>query len=140
MITIAAAFGISRIAFTQEAVSEHLWLLYYDLPKTAPVVHGIRFPILLTFVISGLTFVPLGQVIGQQLDVFRNRGDALRGYCWDLFGSLVGVAGFAVASFMQLSAWVWFAVIFAASLLFLRRVNQIAAQTSSTASPISAEA
>src|SRR5438552_11516300 len=96
LLAVAVAFGMSRIAFTQEAVSEHLWLLYYDLPKIAPVVHGIRLPILMTFVISGLTFVPLGQLIGQQLDFFRTLGEPLRGYCWDLFGSLIGVAAFAI--------------------------------------------
>ena len=125
LIAIGAAFGISRVAFTQEAISEHLWLLYYDLPKTAPVIHGIRLPIVLTFVISGLTFVPLGQLIGQQLDYFRSSGESLRGYCWDLFGSLIGVAAFAIASFMEVPAWIWFAVIFAVALVFLRRPIQI---------------
>jgi SAM-dependent methyltransferase len=120
LIAVAVAFGISRIAFTQQAVSEHLWLLYYDLPKSAPVVHGIRLPILLTFVLSGLTFIPLGQLIGRQLDLFRSHGRALDGYCWDLFGSLIGVAGFALVSFLGVVPLVWFVVIFAAAAIFLR--------------------
>src|SRR6266550_4573303 len=66
LINIAAAFGISRVAFTQEAVSEHLWLLYYDLPNSAPVVHGVRTPIIASFLISAATFMPLGQIVGRQ--------------------------------------------------------------------------
>ena len=126
LLAVAIAFAMSRIAFTQEAVSEHLWLLYYDLPKSAPVVHGVRFPILASFLISAATFVPLGQIVGRQLDFFRRRGESLSGYCWDLFGSLVGVAGFAFVSFLELFPWVWFSIIFIASLAFLRRTRVLA--------------
>src|SRR5260221_7503361 len=102
---VATAFAISRIAFTQEVVSEHLWLLYYDLPKTAPVVHGVRLPIVLTFILGGTSFVPLGQLVGRLLDGFRARGDALTGYCFDLFGSLLGVIAFAALSFAGAFPW-----------------------------------
>ncbi|HEY6843494.1 MAG TPA: hypothetical protein VI391_04950 [Thermoanaerobaculia bacterium] len=112
---------MSRIVFTQEAPSEYLWLLYLDLPKGAPVVHGVRLPIVTIFVLSALTFIPLGQIIGQQLDVFRAEGRALVGYACDLFGSLLGVIGFAIASFAGARPWVWFVVIFIAALFFLRR-------------------
>jgi hypothetical protein len=125
LAAVTAAFGMSRIAFTQEAASEHLWLLYYDLPKSAPVIHGIGVPILLTFVISAATFVPLGQLVGRQLDLFRSRSEALAGYGWDLFGSLVGVAGFALLSFLSVRPLVWFAIIFGVSLLFLRERKAI---------------
>jgi hypothetical protein len=126
LLAVALAFAMSRIAFTQEAVSEHLWLLYYDLPKSAPVVHGVRFPIIASFLVSAATFVPLGQIVGRQLDLFRRRGEALSGYCWDLFGSLVGVAGFAFVSFLELFPWTWFIIIFIASLAFLRRIRALA--------------
>jgi hypothetical protein len=126
LLAVALAFAMSRIAFTQEAVSEHLWLLYYDLPKSAPVVHGIRIPIIASFLFSASTFVPLGQIVGRQLDLFRRRGEALSGYCWDLFGSLVGVAGFAFVSFLELFPWAWFTIIFIVSLAFLRRTRAVA--------------
>src|SRR4029078_9519105 len=35
LLTIAA-WAMSGIVFSQNDVSEHLWLLYFDLPKTAP--------------------------------------------------------------------------------------------------------
>lgn len=125
-ILIAVSWAISRIAFTQEAVSEHLWLLYYDLPKNAPVVHGIRLPIVLAFVLSALTFVPLGQVIGRQLDHFRSHGEPLSGYAWDLTGSLAGVIAFAIASFAHSTPLVWFGVIFIVSFGLVRRLNVVA--------------
>src|SRR5437868_604 len=37
-VLIFAAHMMSRVIFTQESATEHLWLLYYDLPKDAPVV------------------------------------------------------------------------------------------------------
>jgi hypothetical protein len=126
LLAVAVAFAMSRVAFTQEAVSEHLWLLYYDLPKSAPVVHGVRIPIVASFLISAATFVPLGQIVGRQLDLFRRRGEALAGYCWDLFGSLIGVAGFAFMSFLELFPWAWFTIIFVASLAFLRQARAAA--------------
>lgn len=133
LLAVGVAFAMSRIAFTQEAVSEHLWLLYYDLPKSAPVVHGVRFPILASFLVSATTFVPLGQLVGRQFDLFRRRGEALSGYCWDLFGSLIGVAGFAFVSFLEFFPWVWFTVIFIASLAFLRRTRAVAVAAASFA-------
>src|SRR5258708_3475624 len=118
---VAMAFATRRISFTQEAVSEPLWLLYYDLPKTAPVVHGVRLPIVLTFILGGASFVPLGQLVGRLLDDFRVRGEALTGYCLDLFGSLTGVIAFGAFSFGGAFQWLWFVVIFVTSLVFLRR-------------------
>jgi hypothetical protein len=75
---------MSRVVFTQEKVSEHLWLLYYDLPKNAPIVHGVRLPLIVTFVVSAVSSVSLGQIVGRQLDLFRERGASLAGYAGDL--------------------------------------------------------
>jgi hypothetical protein len=121
LLAVGAAFAMSRIVFTQETVSEYLWLLYLDLPKGAPVVHGVRLPIVALFVMSAFTFVPLGQIIGTQLAIFREHGQPLWGYAFDLLGSLLGVIGFAIASFAGARPWSWFLAIFIASLFFLRR-------------------
>ncbi len=118
LAAIAAAYAMSRVAFTQEAVSEHLWLLYYDLPKSAPVVHGVRFPIIATFVLSAASFVPLGQLVGRLLDDYRRRGAPLTGYCYDLLGSLLGVIAFAAVSFAGAFPWLWFLIVFGASLFW----------------------
>ena len=42
--------ALGRVAFTQDAHAEHLYLLYYDLSPGAPVVADIRPPIMLLFV------------------------------------------------------------------------------------------
>ncbi len=118
LATVAGAWGLSRIAFTEESVSEHLWLLYYDM-RGAPVVHGVRLPILLVFVLCAASFVVPGQMVAQRLARFRGGGGgagraSLWGYFADLSGSLLGVIGFAVASFWRTTPVAWFAVVLAA--------------------------
>ncbi|MFZ0829240.1 MAG: hypothetical protein WAO02_17655 [Verrucomicrobiia bacterium] len=113
---VAAALG--RIIFTQESASEHLWLLYYDLPSNSPVVNGVRLPIVLSFILSALNFVPLGQIVAERLQAFRARSMALQGYCWDILGSLIGVIGFALASFAHTFPIVWFCLFLGTGFLF----------------------
>jgi hypothetical protein len=119
LLVLGAAWAMSRVAFTQESVSEHLWLLYYDLPKDAPVVHNVQIPIVATFLLTAASFVPLGQLVARQLRIFREQQETLAGYGWDLAGSLVGVIGFAIASFAGSFPVSWFLVIFAVALVFL---------------------
>jgi spermidine synthase len=109
-VTTAVAAALSGIAFTQATQSDFLFLLYYDLPKDAPVVQGVTAPTVGLFLLAGLSFVPLGQAIAERLDAFSAAGRALVGYAWDLFGSLLGVAAFAVASFLDSPPLVWFLV------------------------------
>ena len=108
-LVVAAAIGLSRIAFTADSVSEHLWLLYYDLGPEAIVVDGIRLPIILLFVLSATSFVPLGQYVGERLDRFRRDSSSLWGYSLDLLGSLLGVIAFTVVSFIGAWPATWFA-------------------------------
>ena len=125
LVTAAGVFA-SRIAFTQESVSEHLWLLYFELPKDAMVVHGIRLPIILTFVLTALSFVALGQFIADRLRAFRNESSSLWGYAADLLGSLTGVITFAAFSMLGAFPIVWFCVLVAAgSLVFARGLRTI---------------
>src|SRR5262245_7474227 len=109
--------SLRHVVFTQSSESEHLWLLYFDLPRTAPVVHGVRVPIIGTFVLTALTFVPIGQFVGARLAIFRAASVPLRGYARDLLGSLIGVIGFAAMSFLQTKPPLWFALIFGAGVV-----------------------
>ena len=118
---VAVAWALSRIAFTAESVTEHLWLLYYDLPKGAPVVHGVAAPILITFIVTAASFVPLGQIVAARLRRFRDADRPLAGYACDLTGSLLGTIAFAVASFLDATPLVWFAIPLAASFVVLAR-------------------
>jgi len=40
-VTVSATLAMSRVAFTSNSPSEHLWLLYFDIPN-APVIPTIR--------------------------------------------------------------------------------------------------
>jgi len=120
LVLVVASIGMSKIAFTQESVSEHLWLLYYDIPH-APVIKEVRLPIVLLFLLCCMTFIPLGQFVAERLKVFRDAGASLWGYSFDLLGSLVGVLAFAAASFLRSFPVVWFAALLLAGLYLFRR-------------------
>lgn len=112
--TVLSLVGISvllgRIAFTANDVSEHLWLLYFDLPPDAPVVEGVRAPLITLFILTATSFVPLGQVVARRLKEFRRGSNQLWGYSLDLSGSLLGVIAFAVVSFLGTFPVVWFSI------------------------------
>jgi spermine/spermidine synthase len=114
----AAALALSGIVFAQDSAAEHLYLLYYDLPPGAPVVHDVRLPIVVFFLLSVLSFVPLGQLVAQRLEEFRRRSLALPGYGWDILGSLAGVVAFTALGFARTFPVAWFAVFLAAGFVF----------------------
>jgi len=121
LVTVLAARMMSGIVFTQQSVSEHLWLLYYDLPEDAYVYHGVRLPIVVAFVLTGITFVPLGQLVAERLRLFGKASATLWGYCWDLGGSLAGVILFSAMSLAGSFPRVWFLVIMVLGAVFFRR-------------------
>lgn len=123
VVTSLVAWAASRIAFTQESVTEHLWLLYHDLSMDrAPlVIDDIRLPIVAAFVLSGICFVPLGQMLASRIAALADRDRALPAYSFDLLGSLLGTCAFAFVSFLRTSPCVWFAVTFAVGLVFVAR-------------------
>ncbi|MEO7413928.1 MAG: hypothetical protein ABIZ81_11285 [Opitutaceae bacterium] len=107
---IGAGLYLSRYAFTSDSdgAAEHLWLLYFDLPKGAPVVNGVVLPIALIFCLTALAFVPLGGAIALRLQVFQKQGRPLQGYALDLLGSLVGVLVFLAFSAGGVRPMWWF--------------------------------
>lgn len=117
LVLAVAAFLLSRVVITQEFASEHLWLLYYDLPNTAPVLRGLRIPLLLVFVLTAVSFVPLGRALADGLQQFRGAGRPLTGYLWDIAGSALGVIAFAAVSFLGTRPPVWFAILAACGIL-----------------------
>lgn len=106
-----ATYATSGIAFTQRSPTEHLWLLYYDLPRQAPVVAGIRLPIIVSFVLGAMAFVPLGQIVADRIQEFRRRSSALWGYSLDIAGSLGGVVLFTVMGISGTFPAHWFAAL-----------------------------
>lgn len=108
LLVVGCALELGRIAFTARGTSEHLWLLYYDLPKSSPVVDGIYIPITLVFVLTALLFIPLGGMIAFRIQAFKQVGRPLDGYVLDLLGSLAGVVGFlSLAALGSRPVW-WF--------------------------------
>ena len=69
----------------------------------------------LLFVIVAALFATLAQRMGREMITLP----PLRGYTLNLMGSLAGVAGFAIMSWLQLSPTWWFGVAFAASVPLL---------------------
>jgi hypothetical protein len=118
VVLAAAALAASRVVFAQDSGAEHLYLLYYDLPPGAPVVRDVRLPIVAFFVLSALSFVPLGQVVAERLEEFRRRSRSLGGYAWDILGSLAGVTAFSVLGFTGAFPVTWFAAFLATGFLF----------------------
>jgi SAM-dependent methyltransferase len=70
------------------------------------------------FVLIALIFVGPGQMMGA---AFNQAPDRLRAYISNIGGSLTGIATFALASYLWTSPLVWFAVVLALWLYFLKR-------------------
>ncbi len=121
-VVVGVGIGLGRIAFTSTGASEHLWLLYYDLPHDAPVVHGVILPIAIVFIVVTFSFVPLGGAIAGRIQQFQESGRALYGYAIDLLGSLAGVLTFLGLAAVGVRSFWWFAVALAAVFATLPRV------------------
>lgn len=124
LVLMAAAAAVGGVAFTENSTTEHLWLLYYDLPKDAPVVAGIRIPLFIAFVLCMASFVVPGQMLARQLDAFAAESRPLLGYATDLAGSLAGVLLFACLSWQQSFPVVWFSALMV-PVIFLLRVERV---------------
>jgi len=121
LVLMGATFLMRGVVFTQLNPTEHLWLLYYDLPHTARIIHSIELPILLVFILSAATFVPLGQIVAERIQLFRERNSSLSGYTYDLVGSLVGVVAFGLVCMSQIRPVYWFAELVILGGVFLLR-------------------
>jgi SAM-dependent methyltransferase len=60
------------------------------------------------FVLVALMFVGPGQALGRAFDAYPNR---VLGYTFNIGGSLAGIVGFSLLSFLQTPPVVWFAVV-----------------------------
>ena len=125
LAAVATAWGLSHVVFSQEDASEFLWLLYYDLPRDAPTVASVELPIVIWFVLSAVTFVPLGQIVARRLNWFREHSSLLWGYCWDIGGSLAGTISFAAISFLGLFPVWWFLAFLGVGAVFFRGLRNL---------------
>lgn len=119
LIVIALGILLGRIAFTANGTSEHLWLLYYDLPNNSPVIDSIALPIALVFVATAILFTPLGGMIAGRIQQFKTLQRPLDGYVLDLIGSLAGVIGFLILAALGSRPIWWFSCFIGAVALTL---------------------
>lgn len=112
---LAALVGLvivlGKFIIYNENPSEFLWLLYNDLPHDAPTINGIGLPLLSVFLLTALCFVPLGHKLASNLNIFREEKAILKGYCWDISASLLGVILFSVISYFGIFPAYWFLLI-----------------------------
>ncbi len=108
LLTVVVSILMSSVAFTANSETVHLWLLYFDLPPEATVVDGVTAPLVGIFILSALSFVPMGQALATRLERYRRDSSSLWGYSLDLLGSLLGVIAFAVISFQGVFPVYWF--------------------------------
>jgi spermidine synthase len=86
-----------------------------DLPRTI-VLYAL---LAVVFLVTALTFMPVGQLCGRLME----RRTKLRAYGLNLLGSLLGVLLMLLASALWTPPLVWFALCFAALLLFQVRTS-----------------
>jgi SAM-dependent methyltransferase len=81
----------------------HFWLQYAtDLPRRAfslPLFPAAA----VTFLAAATPFVALGQALARCMDAHPR----LVAYSWDIAGSLLGTAIFALSSYASLPPWIW---------------------------------
>jgi hypothetical protein len=82
----------------------------YRNPDVAKFTIPIEFIVAVFFILISLLFVGLGQTLGRAFDAYPNR---VVGYTLNIGGSLVGIAGFSAASFLQAPPPIWFGICFA---------------------------
>ena len=70
------------------------------------------------YVLIAAMFVGLGQVMGRAFDSIPNRVGA---YSTNIAGSLIGIAAFALASYLRTTPFLWFAISLAIVLYFVPR-------------------
>jgi len=90
------------IVIYEDALEVHYWL--QDANPSGTALQLPLFPsALLAFVFSALPFVALGQLLAQRMDEHPR----LVAYSWDIGGSVLGTAVFALGSFLHWPPWIW---------------------------------
>ena len=90
----------------------------YRDPDLAQFVIPIEWIAGLFFVLIALMFVGLGQMLGRSFDAFPDR---IKGYSLNIGGSLAGIVGFSVLSFLQAPPAVWLLIVTAGVAYLLYR-------------------
>jgi SAM-dependent methyltransferase len=94
---------VHNFALPVDSTGQAIWNQLGREPASGAVSYGLLVGLFL--LIAGV-FALVGQEVGRALQPFA----PLRGYSINIFGSLCGVLGFAVASLLRVSPPVWFGI------------------------------
>lgn len=98
--------GLAVDVGNQTSPQEIFFGTEYRNPDVAKFTVPIDLIVALFFVLIAFLFVGLGQVLGRAFDVCPNR---VLGYSYNIGGSLAGIAGFSILSFLRAPPAIWFA-------------------------------
>ncbi|HYM08000.1 MAG TPA: class I SAM-dependent methyltransferase, partial [Terriglobales bacterium] len=123
LFMIGMRYGMSYAQFQSLYVLPFREQLNMGLPKAAQFYYGLQtyFVLAVVFLLTALAFIPIGQLCGCLLE----RRNQLTGYGFNLLGSLAGVLLTFVASAFWTPPSTWFAIAFAALLLFHVRKQSV---------------
>lgn len=85
--------------------NEGFYYSYFDLSPESKK-WGMIPVVGLFFILSSLTFVPLGNAMGREFEKFP----ALQAYCINIAGSILGIVCFALLSWLAAPPLVWFSI------------------------------
>lgn len=112
IVLVVVLLESSGVALPLATENEFIWnglsRASSDGPKSYAILVGF-------FALTSIVFVPLGQEMGLQLQKFK----PIPGYSINILGSLLGVVGFAILSYLQWPPVAWFSFGAAGFLLFL---------------------
>ncbi len=130
--TMAAAIGLlaiygywSGIAIDvghQVSPQEIFFGTEYRNPDVAQFSIPIDYIVAVFFVCIVLMFIGLGQVLGRAFDAYPNR---VMAYTLNIGGSVAGIVGFSVISYLQLPPLVWFLVACTGIAYLLRQAGKL---------------
>jgi hypothetical protein len=117
LATVLAALAIALLYYSwrglavgvgdQSSPQEVFFGTEYRSPDVSKFTIPIEIIMAVFFILIALMFVGLGQVLGRAFDAFPNR---VVGYTLNIGGSLVGIIGFSVASFLHAPPAIWFVI------------------------------
>lgn len=117
LLTTGAAWLLSGFSVKNiEGSDEPLWL-----SDASEAMFSIQvpmwIPVLTSFILVAVTFIPVGQVMGRLFGRFPR----LKAYALDLGGSLTGVVGFGVLAALETPPELWFVIVACTATLALVR-------------------
>src|SRR5262245_18743283 len=114
-------WGGLAIDVGQQASSQEIFFgTEYRNPDVAKFVIPIEAIVGAFFLLIASLFLGLGQVLGRAFDGYPDR---ILGYTLNIGGSLAGIIGFSVLSFLQAPPVVWFFITCAGIAYLLRQAN-----------------